>query len=372
MSTTDRPTLTFPTAAWGGPSEITYIQGLVRDPVTKDYFITQARNVAGRDVQDTIIRRHHPDFSYVDRRVIQQGGHASSFGIENDSGSRIWLGHAVKGPGRFSYTSGADSFELMKSLPRGDVSIHRDVVCIRNAERFRGYSLPDAKKGQATKLFDFTIPPWGKRFQGHAVVSYGLGAGLVCVHRDFATKKESRAMAFTFAGEMVREIDTTKMGDEAEGFLVEEKNDKVRVWVVKRTGGKNPKRVVVATLWIGDLPTSTTTDVTPPQDIATVFKVFGAPKALKVGSTIRAAQRHYVSRYTYYVQGWLIALGYYNAEQNGVWSAETQTAYNNFRRNIEPAWPKEDCVGDPGLTSLTLLRNAVVKATGQNQLPIVP
>lgn len=372
MPATGRPTLRFPTAAWGGPRDITLIQGLVRDPVTKDYFIAQARKVAGRDVQDTVIRRHSPDLSYLDRQEVRQGGHASSFGIEHDDGSRIWLGHDVEGPGRFAYTAGTTSFEPMTSLPRGTVSIHRDVVCIRNGDRFRGYSLSDAKKGRATELFEFTIPHWGKRFQGHSVVSHGLGAGLICVHRDVATKKESRAMAFTFAGELVRELDTTKMGDEAEGFLIEEKNDKVRVWVVKRTGGRNPKRVVVATLWIGDLPTSTTTVVTPPRDIAAVFKVFGVPKAVKTDSTIRAARGGYVSRYTYYVQGWLIALGYYNDVQDGSWGSETQAAYNNFRRNIRPAWPEEDCVGEPGLTSLALLRNAAVKATGQDQLPVVP
>ena len=79
-----------------------------------------------------------------------------------------------------------------------------------------------------------------------------------------------------------------------------------------------------------------------------------------------------MSRYTHYVQKWLIALGYYRAKDDGRWGPVTQAAFDSFRRNIKPPWPESDCIGVPGITSLTLLRNAAVKATGKDQLEVVP
>ncbi|WP_156821102.1 hypothetical protein [Microlunatus phosphovorus] len=388
MSVKARPTLVFATNAWKSPSSVTNIQGMVRDPETGDYFITQARNVRGQSMQNVVIRRHHANLKYVDRRIITKGGHASSIGVEQDGRTMIWLGHKAKGTGRFSYDSGQNSFQVIGSLPKeGDISVHGDVACIRNGHRYRGYRLSDAKSGRTTKLFDFRIPRWAKtkdkkeRFQGHVVVSQGPDEGLVLVHRDVGTKKESRAMAFTFTGDKVAEIDTTDMGDEAEGFLVEEKNGSCRVWVVKRTGRADKKRTVVATLWLDALtlapidPVITDLELKPTAlatEIAAVFRRLGVPKALKAASTIKAARGGYVSRYTYYVQRWLIALDYYHSAHDGKWGTLTQKAYDEFRSNIRPEWPPQDLVGLPGITSLTLLRNAAVKATLQDQLPVLP
>lgn len=374
MPQASRPRLVFHLSAWDGPSKANLIQGLVRDPVTGEYFITQADNIAGQTTQNLVIRRHLPNLRYADSHTLLEGGHGSSVGIEHDGRSMIWLGHAVNGVGRFPYENGPDGFQQVKVLPKGDVSVHGDVICVRNRENFRGYRLSDAKSGRTTQLFDFTIPKWGKRFQGHAVVSRGDGTGLVCVHRDIATKKASRAHAFTFAGVKTDEIDTTSMGDEAEGFLIEHTAaGQPTVWIVKRTGPRDPKRRTVnATLWLGELPTVATVAVDPTMDIKAVFALFGAPKAIKVSSTVKAARRGYTSRYTHYVQKWLIALDYYRAKDDGRWGPVTQEAFDSFRRNIEPPWPEKDCTGEPGITSLTLLRNAAVKATGQDQLPVVP
>jgi hypothetical protein len=164
------------------------------------------------------------------------------------------------------------------------------------------------------------------------------------------------------------------MGDEAEGFLIEETKDgSPTVWVVKRTGPLNPRRrVVTATLWLGELQVPATARVEPTQDIKAVFALLGAPKALKVSSTVKAAKGGYISRYTHYVQKWLIALGYYKAKDDGRWGSVTQAAFDNFRRNIRPPWPESDCIGIPGITSLTLLRNAAVKALGKDQLQVIP
>jgi hypothetical protein len=369
-----RPRLVFHLSAWDGPSKVALIQGLVRDPVTGEYFITQADNVAGQVQPNLVIRRHLPNLSYADSRTVARGGHGSTVGIEHDGRSMIWLGHGQHGVGRFAFEDGPSSFKQVSSLPDGDVSVHRDVACVRNKNRFRGYRLSDAKAGRTTQLFDFTIPAWGKRFQGHAVISQSPTSGLVCVHRDVATKKASRAMAFTFAGVKTAEIDTTGMGDEAEGFLIEEgQNGSSTVWVVKRTGPLDPKRrIVAATLWLGDLPVTDTVPVEPERDITAVFALFGAPKALKVSSTVKAARGGYTSRYTHYVQKWLIVLGYYRAKDDGRWGPVTQTAFDTFRRNIRPPWPESDCIGIPGITSLTLLRNAAVKATGKDQLEVIP
>ena len=366
------PTLVFPLAAWDGPSGVAYIQGMVRDPESGDYFITQADKITGQTEQNVVIRRHHRNLRFQDSQTVTKAGHVSSVGIERDGRSMIWLGHKAKGVGRFAYETGQQGFERMSALPDGDISVHRNVACVRNRNRFRGYRLSDAKAGRATLLFDFTIPAWGKRFQGHSVVAHTPDTGLVCVHRDIATNKESRAIAFTFEGSKVAELDTTKMGDEAEGFLIEEVDNDPLVWVVKRTGpNKRAKRFVVATLWLGELTLASTIAVDPTTTIKAIFTLLGSPSALTAAATIRAAKGGYVSRYTYYVQKWLIALTYYDAAADGRWGNVTQAAYDTFRRHIDPAWPEADCIGLPGITSLTLLRNAAVKAIGKDQLKVI-
>ena len=96
-----RPRLVFHLSAWDGLSKAILIQGLVRDPVTREYFITQADNVAGQASQNLVIRRHLQNLSYADSQTVRRGGHGSSVGIENDGGTRIWLGHDQHGVGRF-------------------------------------------------------------------------------------------------------------------------------------------------------------------------------------------------------------------------------------------------------------------------------
>jgi hypothetical protein len=367
---TSRPRLVFPLAAWRGPSGVTLIQGLNRDPVTGDYFITQADDVAGSSVQDVVIRRHRANLSYADSRTIRKAGHGSSIGLENDGQTMLWLGHSTHGLGRFDYAHGEKSFTRSDALPDGDAAVHRDVICIRNSNRYRGYRLSDAKAGKTTRLFDFTIAAWGKRFQGHEVVSTGPGTGLVLVHRDVATKAASKAVAYTFDGTRHSELDTTRMGDEAEGFLVEtDAKGTARVWIVKRTGPADSRRTVVATLWIGSLPVKPTVPAKT-DTIATVLARLGKPTAMRLSSLLKARDGKYLSRYTYYAQLWLHALGYYRDTADGRWGKYTQAAYDMFRAGIRPSWRPSDCVGPPGMTSLTLLRNAAVKATGKDQLAV--
>jgi hypothetical protein len=359
----------FPLAAWRGPAGVTLIQGLNRDPVTGDYFITQADTVAG-GVQDVVIRRHRANLSYVDGVRVRKAGHGSSIGLEHDGETLVWLGHSSHGIGRFAYVRGEKSFTGCDALPDGDVAVHRDVICVRVKDRFRGYKLSDAKAGKTTRLFDFTIAAWGKRFQGHEVVSTGPGTGLVLVHRDVATKAASKAVAYTFDGTRHSELDTTKMGDEAEGFLVEtDAKGNARVWVVKRTGPASSSRTVVATLWIGSLPVKPTVPAKT-DTIATVLARLGKPTSMKLASLLKARSGEYLSRYTYYCQLWLHSLGYYRDTCDGRWGKYTQAAYDAFRAGIRPSWRPSDCVGPPGMTSLTLLRNAAVKATGKDQLAV--
>ena len=93
---------------------------------------------------------------------------------------------------------------------------------------------------------------------------------------------------------------------------------------------------------------------------------------MKLASLLKARSGGYVSRYTYFAQSWLHALGYYRGTLDGRWGKSTQAGYDEFRRNVRPAWPAADCTGSPGMTSLTLLRNAAVKATGVDQLKVRP
>ena len=322
---------------------MTLIQGLNRDPVTGDYFIIQADDV-GASVEDVVVRRHRANLSYVDSRTIRKAGHGSSVGMEHDNGrSMLWLGHRAQDVvGRFAYRDGEQGFKSCKAIPNGDVAVHDDVICVRVGYRFRGYKLSDAKAGKTTQLFDFTTPAWGKRFQGHEVVQTGPKEGLVFVHRDVKTKGASRAWAYDFKGVKRHEIDTSRMGDEAEGFLVEtDAAGKARVWIVKRHGPATSKRTIIATLWIGSLNAR---PVSPPktETIATVLAKLGKPTSMKLGSLLKARSGKYLSRYTYYCQLWLHALGYYKQTCDGKWGSYTQTAFDTFRRNIKPAWPSSD------------------------------
>lgn len=370
-TTTKRPRLVFPLDLWTGPAGVTLIQSLTRDPITGDYYIGQADDVPGQAQQDIVIRRHLPNLRHVDSRTIRRAGHGSSIGVEHDSGSWIWLDHEIRGTGRLAYSTGEASFQPNKVLPDGDVSVHRNVICVRDGNRYRGFDLADAKAGKLTELFAFSIPGWGKRFQGHSVISFGNGQGLVCVHRDVATKAASLAVVYDFDGNHVGSIDTTAMGDEAEGFLIEtDAAGNVTVWIVKRTGGVNKNRVVVATLWLGQLATRPTVPVDLSSGINRVFVLLGTPSAVKLGSVLSARKTGRTSRYTFYVQKWLTALGYYKAAVDGRWGPVTQAAFDAFRRKIRPAWPLADCVGPPGITSLTLLRNAAVKTTGKDELQV--
>lgn len=372
-ATAPRPRLVFPVAGW--TRGYTFVQSLNRDPITGRYYI-------GRDENGSIeLNEYDPSLRWLSSRLFPGAGHGSSLGVEHDGETWVWMDHEAKGTGRASYAKGQDSFKRYSVLPSGDISVHRDVACVRSGNRYRGYDLSDVKAGQLRELFDFSIPGWGNRFQGHSVVSYGDGNGLVCVHRDMRTKGESRAVCYDFKGNLVKTpadgkmqdyLDTTHMGDEAEGFLVETAADGVvTVWVVKRTGGNNRNRVVVATLWMGSLKPSPQVPVDTTTGIKRVFVLLGQPAAVKLSSVLKARKVGNTSRYTFYVQSWLTALGYYKGPIDGRWGKVTQAAFDTFRRNIKPKWPESDCVGAPAITSLALLRNAAVKKTGKDTLKVV-
>lgn len=374
-TTTARPRLVFPLAMWDGPSGVSLIQFLLRDPITGVYFIGQADDVPGQGTkQNVVVRRTLPNLTYVDSRTAPRAGHGSSVGIEHDNGeSFIVIGHDEKGVGRFSYIDGISSWQPFKVLPNGDVSLHRDVLVVRDGNEFTGFDYSSAKEGKLVQLFKWRIKAWGERFQGHSVISYGNGTGRVLVHRDVKTKGASLAVAFDFNGKEVDRLDTTKMGDEAEGFLIEvDAEGNVSAWIVKRTGGNNRNRVVVATYWFGKMNSKPTVPIDLSKGINRVFVLLGKPAAVKLSSLVTARKNGNTSRYTFYAQSWLIALGYYKGAADGRWGKVTQAAFDNFRRNIKPKWPESDCVGPPGITSLTLLRNAAVKKTGKDTLKVTP
>ena len=234
----------------------TLIQGLRIHKPSGTRIVHQADDVAGQREQDVILRAHTAQNRYLGAATIKRCGHGSTVGLESTGPDtmRIWLGHEQQnGSGYVNYKvgqTGTLSFIKAAGLPKGDVSVDQDddLLCIRTGGRYRGYRLSTCLSGKPKLLWDFTIPAWGKRFQGHLVFR-----GRLFVHRDVETKGASRAHVFDYAGKPVSVaegganwIDTTRMGDEAEGFEAIDGT----VCVVKRTGNTGPGRVVEVTPWL--------------------------------------------------------------------------------------------------------------------------
>ena len=250
-------TKTFKLAAWTGGRS--YIQGVKE--CGGQYYIAQSRKRA--DGEAVVIRRHDSNLVYKDDQVLAQAGHGSSFGVELVDGvTRIWIGHKVLGVGFYEY--GKPAFTKVTGVPNGDVAVDaaHDLLCVRSGSRYRGYSLSSIKAGKPKLLFDGSIRDWFKRFQGHAVTRLVDGSVVVLVHRDMATNGASRADWFRVtAGKLVKagEFDSTDMGDEAEGFLL----DDGFVWLTSRVGGTGSGRTVRATRT--DLELSDGSPVEPPK-----------------------------------------------------------------------------------------------------------
>lgn len=228
----------------GSPAGRTLIQGVLWDEANDCYFIHQADTVAGQAEQNVVIRRHKADGTYVGWATIVGAGHGSSVGLDPfDGGARLWLGHATLGSSGFmAYNIGdADTpFTKTPAIPKGDISIDQanDLLCVRVGTRFRGYKLSDARNNKATKTFDFKVPNWLTRFQGHLVTG-----GRLYVHRDAKTKGASELRSFDFTGKLLRKWDTSPWGDEAEGAMAK------RGWVysVSRVGNDTPGRTILCT-----------------------------------------------------------------------------------------------------------------------------
>ncbi len=233
---------------WTGPAGRTFIQGLHWDPINRCWFIIQADNVAGAKEQSIVIRRHTAEGTYRDRITLGAAGHGSTLGLVCKAGVvEWWVGHATWGPGFVTNKIGDTAWKYTKvpCLPKGDISIDQaaDLVCVRAKNRYRGYRLSAARAGKAILLFDFRIADWFNRFQGHLVIG-----GRLYVHRDVATKGQSRVRSYSLSPKQViatktDEWDSTNWGDEAEGLMVKDG----WVWSVSRIGNSGPGRTVRAT-----------------------------------------------------------------------------------------------------------------------------
>lgn len=238
--------LTVPTREWGGDAKRTLVQGFRIHTPSGTRIVNQADDVPGQAQQDIVFRCHKANNDYIGAITVKRAGHGSSVGLESisDTTMRFWFGHEQQNAiGYVTYTvgdRGTAAFTRVGEMPFSDVSIDQaaGLICLRNGNRFRGYRLESFKKGEPEKLWDFTIPSWGMRFQGHLIAN-----GRLAVHRDMSTKGSSRAHVFDYSGKQTNVFDTTNMGDEAEGFVVIDGE----LLAVKRTGGTGPSRIVEAT-----------------------------------------------------------------------------------------------------------------------------
>lgn len=243
------PAFEVPMREWGGAAGRTLIQGLHIHKPSGTMIVHQADDVAEQAEQNIVFRAHKPDGDYIGAVTVKRAGHGSTVGLESTgAGSmRFWFGHdQLNCVTWVDYSIGQTGYVTptkVPGLPRGDVSIDQDndLLCLRTGNRYRGYTFSSVKDGKPKLEWDFTIPAWGKRFQGHMVFN-----GLLFVHRDVKTGGDSRAHAFDLEGKQVNTIDTSRMGDEAEGFVAVG----TQVFVVKRTGGNNAGRVVECTPWL--------------------------------------------------------------------------------------------------------------------------
>lgn len=247
---------TVPTREWAGNAQRTLIQGLHFHKASGYAIAHQADDVAGQTEQDVVFRCHKPDGSYIGAITLKGVGHGSSVGLystSNDS-MEFWLGSETHNcVVKVAYKLGDKGVKAVTRtpLPKGDVSIDKseDVLCLRTGNRYRGYLFSDAQVGKVTLLWDFNIPAWGERFQGHLIVD-----GKLFVHRDIRTGGPSRVYVFGYrnGGKQLQWFNTEGMGDEAEGCVEVDANLGNRfdlqpgIYAVKRTGGSGPNRVIEA------------------------------------------------------------------------------------------------------------------------------
>jgi hypothetical protein len=237
---------TVPTREWGGDAKRTLVQGLHIHTPSGTRIVNQADDVPGQAQQDVVFRCHKSNNDYIGAVTVKRAGHGSSVGLEStgDRSMRFWFGHEQQqATGYVTYAvgqTGTVAFTPVGELPYADVSIDQaaGIICLRNGNRFRGYRLDSVKAKEPEVLWEFSIPGWGNRFQGHLIAN-----GRLAVHRDLATKSTSRAHIFDYNGKQTNVFDTTNMGDEAEGFVAVDGD----LYAVKRTGGTGPSRIVEAT-----------------------------------------------------------------------------------------------------------------------------
>lgn len=271
MATTSNH-FTVPTDEWAGAAKRTLLQGCLIHKPSGTIFVHQADDVPGQAEQNVVIRACEPlpGCDYLGAVTAEEVGHGSTVGLYStgDTTCEFWLGSEKHGcVVRIAYTIGDRGVKTPTRtvIPKGDVSIDKseDLLCLRNGNRYRGYRLSAARAGRVELLWEFTIPAWGKRFQGHLVVD-----GRLFVHRDIATGQESRVHAFTYPDgksaalfpkvggkptERQSWVDTTELGDEAEGCVEIDATLAERfglipgVYAGKRTGGTGPSRVFEAT-----------------------------------------------------------------------------------------------------------------------------
>lgn len=228
----------------GSPAGRTLIQGKKWDPGNRWYFINQADNV-GRKYQTNVFRRHDEDGTYRGYITFRDADHVSSFGLVSlrKGACRIVFCHKVKGFGYADYVQGQASapFVPIAGFPNGDAATDEanDVLTIRTYPgRFRTYRLSDALRGKVTLLYDYRIPTWLLRFQGHWVAG-----GKLYIHRDKVTKGPSEVRSYVLAtGKYLRKWNTDPWGDEGEGGMEKDGWS----WSVSRTGGSGASRIVTS------------------------------------------------------------------------------------------------------------------------------
>lgn len=237
----------------------TLIQGLNYFRKMRIFLIHRAKNVSGQAFQDVVIHQKKvTDGTDLGTIVVKGGGHGSSLGMESIDGNTVacWFGSdAARSSGYVKFDigeSGTKTFTKM-DLPEGDIEIDQrnNRLILRNGNRYRLYDFASVKENQRKKLADFTIASWGLRWQGMY-----LTEGKLAVHRDFKTKGKSQADIFDLTGSLPKSgqlikpektIDTTRMGDEAEGFHSLDDGDNVVLWAMKRTGPANDTRILEGT-----------------------------------------------------------------------------------------------------------------------------
>lgn len=257
-----------PIKDWG---ENSLVQGSNYDQNNDTYIDHRADDDAGQAKQDVEFIMTNADGDKLGKINVENGGHGSSTGlvIDGDGVYELWLGHdgySCSGYVRFKRGESGTKQFTKTELPEGDIEIDQvnNVLVLRNndsagnRDRYRVYKLDTVRTNSARdriKTADFYIPHWGKRWQGMYVVE-----GRLLIHRDVKTKGASRAQMFdlegksvNFPGKTQNWVDTTQMGDEAEGFVAKSKGDKMDVYVIKRTGPTGSRRYIEGTL-IASLP----------------------------------------------------------------------------------------------------------------------